>query len=217
MVVEPLPSGAEIRTTGSAGGRVVLCVNGGTAAAVPGTWSASVEWLVRRLAPRFGGLSFVEVRYRVKSWHQFERCVQDAAEALAAARGRDAGEVLLLGFSMGGAVGARIAADPAVAGLVGLAAWLPPQLDLRPLAAKRVTLVHGSLDAPFPGVPGVRPSVSAAAAERLRALGADVSRHVIRGATHAIALRSPTGRAVPMPRARRWEEAVAAELERFCA
>ena len=35
------------------GVRAVVCVNGGTSAEVPGTWSASVEWLVRRLAHRF--------------------------------------------------------------------------------------------------------------------------------------------------------------------
>ena len=32
------------------GGGAVVCVNGGTAAEVPGTWSASLEWLVRRLS-----------------------------------------------------------------------------------------------------------------------------------------------------------------------
>src|SRR5207302_351687 len=30
----------------------VVCVNGGQSADVPGTWSASLEWLVGRLAPR---------------------------------------------------------------------------------------------------------------------------------------------------------------------
>ena len=35
------------------GQTVVVCVNGGQAGEVEGTWSASLEWLVRRLAPRF--------------------------------------------------------------------------------------------------------------------------------------------------------------------
>ena len=36
-------------------------------------------------------------------------------------------------------------------------------------------------------------------------------------ATHPIALRSPGGATVPIPRAARWEELGAAELEHFCA
>ena len=35
------------------GATAVVCVNGGQAAEVEGTWSASLEWLVTRLAPRF--------------------------------------------------------------------------------------------------------------------------------------------------------------------
>ena len=54
----------------------------------------------------------------------------------------------------------------------------------------------------LPGVPGVRPSVSQGGFDRALAAGADVERTVIPGAVHAIALRSPRGRLVPMPRAR---------------
>jgi hypothetical protein len=32
---------------------------------------------VRVLAPRFPGLAFVELRYRVRSWRRFEECVAD--------------------------------------------------------------------------------------------------------------------------------------------
>jgi dienelactone hydrolase len=213
----PLPSGAEGRLTGGWGPRLVVCANGGTAREAPGTWSASVEWLVRRLAPRFGGLGFLEVRYRVKSWRRFDGCVEDGAAALAEARAHGAREVALLGFSMGGAVSVRIAADDAVSTVIGLAPWLPPQLDLAPLRGRRLRIVHGGLDAPFPGVPGVRPSISLDAAERARRLGAEVERTVIPRALHAIALRSPAGRLVPMPYAGRWAGLVAAELERFCA
>ena len=67
-----LLTGAEARWTGTPGRRAVVCVNGGTAAEVPGTWSASVEWLVRRLSQRFPELGFVEVRYRIKSWRRLE-------------------------------------------------------------------------------------------------------------------------------------------------
>jgi dienelactone hydrolase len=212
-----LATGAQARLTGSLAERVVVCANGGTSRAVPGTWSASVEWLVRRLAPVFPQLGFVELRYRVRSWNRFDDCVADCAAALDEARARGAQEVALLGFSMGGAVAVRIAGNDAVSTVIGLAPWLPPQLELDTLRGRRVAILHGALDAPFPGLPGVRPSVSLAAAERARSAGALVERTVIPGALHAIALRSPHGGLVPMPRAGRWSELVAAELERFCA
>jgi dienelactone hydrolase len=212
-----LSTGAEARLTGSVDGRVVLCANGGTSREVPGTWSASVEWLVRRLAPAFPQLAFLELRYRVKSWRRFDDCVADGAAALDAARVSGARDVALLGFSMGGAVAVRIAGDATVSTVIGLAPWLPPQLELDPLRGRRFAVVHGALDSPFPGVPGVRPSISLAAADRARTAGADVTRDVIPGAVHAIALRSPGGALVAMPRARRWAELVADELERFCA
>jgi hypothetical protein len=40
---------------------------------------------------------------------------------------------------------------------------------------------------------------------------------VIAGAVHPIALRTPWGATVPMPRAGRWVELVGEELERFSA
>jgi pimeloyl-ACP methyl ester carboxylesterase len=217
-VVVALATGAEARVTGAADGRAVVCANGGTSRDLPGTWSASVEWLVRVLAPRFPGLAFVELRYRVRSWRRFEECVADGEAALEAAKERGARHVLLLGFSMGAAVTVRIAADETVSTVVGLAPWLPPELGLEPLRGRRLAIVHGSLDAPFPGVPGVRPTVSLAAATRAAGLGIEVERRTIPGALHAIALRSPgRGNLVPMPRAGRWAELVGAELERFCA
>lgn len=212
-----LTTGAEARLTGSVDRGVVLCANGATSREVAGTWSASVEWLVRRLAPAFPRLAFLELRYRVKSWRRFDDCVADGAAALDAARARGAGKLALLGFSMGGAVAVRIAADDSVSSVIGLAPWLPPQIELGTLRGRRLAIVHGALDAPFPGVPGVRPSMSLAAAERAQAAGAEVERTVIPGAVHAIALRSPGGGLVPMPRARRWSALVSAELERFCA
>jgi pimeloyl-ACP methyl ester carboxylesterase len=216
-VVVALASGAEARLTGEVGERAVVCANGGTARELPGTWSASVEWLVRRLAPRFPGLGFLELRYRIKSGRRFEACVDDGAAALGEAKRRGAREVLLLGFSMGGAVSVRIAADDAVSTVVGLAPWLPSQLGLEPLRGRRLSIVHGSLDAPFPGVPGVRPALSLAAADRARGLGVAVERRVVPGALHAIALRAPGGGLLPLPRAGRWSELVGDELERFCA
>ncbi len=81
-----LRSGAEGRWTNPASRRSVVCVNGGTAAEVPGTWSASIEWLVGALAPRHSSLGFLEVRYRVKSWRRLELCIEDTQAAIAAAK-----------------------------------------------------------------------------------------------------------------------------------
>jgi dienelactone hydrolase len=210
-----LATGAEGRWSGEPGARAVVCVNGGTAAEVEGTWSASIEWLVGRLAPRLQSLAFLEVRYRVKSWRRLDACVEDARAALAAAREAGVAEVALLGFSMGGAVSVRVADDDAVSTVVGLAPWLPPQLELEPLRGRRFTIVHGGLDRGLPGVPGVAPELSAQAFERAVALGVESSRAVIPGAVHAIALRAPWGAPVPLPRAHRWAELVRSELERF--
>jgi pimeloyl-ACP methyl ester carboxylesterase len=216
-VIVRLASGAEGRWTNTGGPRAVVCVNGGTAAEVPGTWSASVEWLVRRLAPRFPQLGFLEVRYRIKSWRRLEGCVEDASAAIAAAREAGAVEVALLGFSMGGAVAVHVAGVPEVRSVIALAPWLYPELDVSPLAGRRFAVVHGSLDRGLPGVPGVRPELSLRGFERARALGVDAVRTVIPGAIHPVALRSPRGTLVPMPRARRWAQLVAEELDRFSA
>jgi pimeloyl-ACP methyl ester carboxylesterase len=188
-------------------------VNGGTAKEVEGTWSATLEWLVRRLAPGFPGLTFVEVRYRIKSWKKLEWCVEDCRAAIAAA---EAEEVALLGFSMGGAVAIQAAADPAVSTVIGLAPWLYPQLDVSPLDGRRFAVVHGALDRSLPGVPGVAPRLSLDGFERARARGVDAVRTLIPGAVHPIALRAPWDGLVPMPRARRWAELVGEELERLC-
>jgi pimeloyl-ACP methyl ester carboxylesterase len=206
-----LPTGAELRITGD-GGPAVVCVNGGQAAAVPGTWSATVEWLVGRLAPRFPGLRFAEVRYRTKSWRHLDDCIEDALAGIAAT---GAPRTLLLGFSMGGGVSVACAAEPSVEGVLGLAPWIPDRLSVEPLRGKRLRIVHGSLDRALPGVPGVSPELARRGFDRARALGVDGEFTVIRGAVHGVALRSPWGALVPLPRSRRWLELVADEITRF--
>ena len=212
-----LATGAEARWTGTPGPWAVVCVNGGTAAKVPGTWSASLEWLVDRLAGRFPGIGFLEVRYRVKSWRRLDLCVEDARAAISAAREAGAVEVALLGFSMGGAVSVHAAGDPTVSTVIALAPWLYSELDLSPLDGRRFAVLHGSFDGGLPGIPGVNPKLSLRGYERARARGVDAERTMIDGAIHPIALRAPWGGTVPMPRAGRWAELVGEELERFCA
>jgi pimeloyl-ACP methyl ester carboxylesterase len=212
-VLHPLATGAEARSTGPAGGLAVVCVNGGQAAAVPGTWSASIEWLVDGLAARFRDLRFVEVRYRVKSWKRLDWCVEDA---LAAIESAGAERVLLVGFSMGGAVSVRAASHPSVAGVLGLAPWLPDEIDVSPLRGRRLDVLHGALDRWLPGIPGVSPSISRRGFERATRLGAEGTYRLIPGAVHGIALRSRlSGRLFALPRAARWKELAGDHVARF--
>lgn len=213
----PLATGAEARWTGTPGRRAVVCVNGGTAAEVQGTWSASVEWLVQRLARRFPELGFLEVRYRVKSWRRLELCVEDTAAAIDTARESGAGELALLGFSMGGAVAVRNAAADGVELVAGVNPWLPPQLELGTLQGRRLVIAHGAFDAPLPLIPGVKPSMSQAAAERARASGIEVERQVVPYGFHAVALRRRDGGMMALPGAGRYADVVGDQLERFCA
>jgi dienelactone hydrolase len=207
-----LATGAEMRVTGGDGAVAVVCANGGQAAEVAGTWSASIEWLVDRLAPLFPELRFVELRYRVKSWKQLDRCVEDARAAIDAAA---AERVLLVGFSMGGAVAVRSAGHPAVRGVLGLAPWLPDQLDVAPLVGRRLDVLHGALDRWLPGIPGVSPKLSRRGFERARALGVEGSYTLITGGVHGLALRRRNGSLLTLPRAARWAALASAEVARF--
>ena len=209
-----LATGAELRVTGTVDERAVVCVNGGQHREVEGTWSASVEWLVAQLAPRLPELAFAEVRYRVKSWRRLESCVEDARAAVYEV---GAQHVALVGFSMGGAVSVAVAAEPKVEEVVGLAPWIPDELDVSTLRGKRLSVIHGSLDRWLPGIPGVSPAHSRKGFDRARERGAAGSYTVIRGAVHGIALRSPWGKLIQLPKAHRWAELVEDELRRFAS
>jgi dienelactone hydrolase len=207
-----LSTGAELRVIGPTDTAAVICVNGGQAAEVEGTWSATLEWVVQRLAPRFPALGFAEVRYRIKSWRQLDRCAEDARAAILEV---DAPRTLMLGFSMGGAVSIRCADDPSVEEVLGLAPWIPDRLSVEPLRGKRLVVLHGSLDRGLPGIPGVSPKLSRHGFDRARALGVEGEYTIIPGGLHGVALRARSGRLLPLPRANRWTELVATELTRF--
>ena len=208
-----LSTGAELRLTGPAGSNAaVLCVNGGQAAAVEGTWSASLEWLVGRLAPRFPELTFGEVRYRIKSWKRLDWCAEDARAAIHAV---GASRTLLVGYSMGGAVAVLAAHEPSVRTVVGLAPWFPDRVRFEPLAGRRLRVIHGSLDRWPPGVPGVSPASSRHGFDRARTIGVEGEYTLIPGALHGIALRAPWGSPMPLPRAGAWAGHLEQELERF--
>jgi pimeloyl-ACP methyl ester carboxylesterase len=206
-----LSTGAELRISGGDGALSVVCMNGGQRAEVEGTWSPTIEWLLEGLRPRFPELRFAELRYRVKSWQRFEECVEDARAAIEAAGGE---RTILLGFSMGGGVAVTVAVEPSVEKVIGLAPWIPPRLPLDGLRGRRFAVLHGSLDRPLVGIPGVSPRLSRTGFERALALGATGDYTLIPGAVHGIAVRAPGLGLVPLPRAKRWVELVAAELSR---
>ena len=202
-----------MRRTGPPEGLPVVCVNGGSAAVVPGDWSASIEWLVRRLAPEHPGVAFHEVRYRTKSWNRLESCIEDAVAALDTVAAPDGRPTLLVGFSMGGAVSIGAAGHPSVGAVVGLAPWIPDRLPNDGLQGRRLAVIQGSLDGWIPGVPGISPRSSRHGYERVRAAGVPATYRLIHGAIHPIALRW-RGRPVPAPRARTWARLVSAEIAR---
>lgn len=206
-----LSTGAELRITGGSGPLSVVCMNGGQRAEVEGTWSPTIEWLLERLRGQFPQVRFAELRYRIKSWRRFNECVEDARAAIEAAGSE---RTLLLGFSMGGGVAIAAAAEPSVETVVGLAPWIPPRLPLEGLRGRRLAVIHGSLDRGLPWIPGVSPRLSRTGFERARALGVTGDYTLIPGAVHGIAVRPLGLGLVPLPRAKRWAELVAEELER---
>jgi dienelactone hydrolase len=210
-----LATGAEARVTNPDASLTAILVNGGTAKRVPGTWSATSELLATELAPRYPQIRFVEVRYRVKTWKEFDSCLEDATAAIDLARTEGAKESLLVGFSMGGAVSIGVAAEESVTGVLGLAPWIPERLPVDGLRGKRLDIVHGSWDRYLPGVPGVSPTGSRAGFERARELGVEGTYTLIPRGVHGCAVRARSGRLVRLPRWRNWVEQVGLGLDRF--
>jgi dienelactone hydrolase len=189
-------------------------MNGGLARPVPGDWNPSIEWLVGELVPRLPRVGFAEVRYRIKSWRALESLVVDATEAVDATRVRGATEVALLGFSAGGAASLACAGARGITEIIGLAPWIPEELDLTPLAGAHVRVFHGTHDGERFGLPGVSVRHSRAGVSRLRAAGADATHTMIPGGFHGLAVR-PLGRTVRLPHARDWRDQIAREVARF--
>jgi hypothetical protein len=211
--IVPLVTGAEARLRNEGAPLAVVLVNGGSARSVPGTWSATSELLADELSPRFPGVAFVEVRYRVKTWNELSSCIADAEAALELVQ-RDS---LLVGFSMGGAVSIGVAAHAAARAVVGLAPWIPDRLPLDGLQGKRLDVIHGSWDRYLPGVPGVSAASSRHGFERARALGVAGSYTLIERGLHGAALRRRTGGLLRLPRWRAWVDHVAETVTRFAA
>lgn len=208
---ERLETGAEIRMRNAAAPLAVVLVNGGSARAEPGTWSATSELLVTELAPRFSRLAFAEVRYRVKTWNELDSCLADARAALDIVDR----PTLLVGFSMGGAVSIGVSGHPSAVGVLGLAPWIPDRLSLEGLVGKRLDVLHGSWDRYLPGIPGVSASSSRRGFDRARALGVEGTYRLIDRGLHGAAVRRRSGAVLRLPRARAWVDGVGERLAFF--
>ena len=206
-----LSTGAEIRVANDGAPLAVVLVNGGSARAVPGTWSATSELLTTELAPRFAGLAFAEVRYRVKTWNELDSCLADARAALDVVDR----PTLLVGFSMGGAVSIGVSAHPSVVGVLGLAPWIPERLSLDGLVGKRLDVLHGSWDRYLPGIPGVSAASSRRGFDRASVLGVEGTYALIERGLHGAAVRRRSGALVRLPRAQAWVDGVGERLALF--
>ena len=156
-------------------------------------------------------VAFVEVRYRTKSWHEIHSCIADASAAL------DAMErpTLLVGFSMGGAVAIGAAEHVQVGGVLGLAPWIPDELDVSTLEGKRFDVVHGAWDRWLPGIPGVSPAHSRSGFGRALTAGAHGTYTLVPRGLHGVAVRSRRGGLVTLPGAEHWLGPVSTALRRF--
>lgn len=206
-----LATGAEIRIRNEAAPLAVVLLNGGSARAVPGTWSATSDLLSTELAPRFAELAFAEVRYRIKTWNELDSCLADARAALDLVDR----PTLLVGFSMGGAVSIGVSEHPSVAGVLGLAPWIPERLSLEGLVGKRLDVLHGSWDRYLPGIPGVSAASSRRGFDRARALGIAGTYELIGGGLHGAAIRRRSGALLRLPRAQAWIDGVGERLGFF--
>ncbi len=206
-----LASGAEARLHNEGAPLAAIFVNGGSARAVAGSWSATSELLTRELGPRFPDITFAEVRYRVKTWNELDSCMADARAALDLV----ASPSLLVGFSMGGAVSIGVAAHPQVDSVLGLAPWIPERLPLDGLAGKRFDVLHGSWDRYLPGIPGVSAASSRRGFDRVQSIAAGGSYTLIPRGLHGAALRRGSGALLPLPRSKVWVTRVGERLGAF--
>ena len=88
--------------------------------------------------------------------------------------------IVLVGHSMGARTSLRVADEPAVTGVVGLAPWLPPDEPLAQLRDVGVRLVHGDRDR-IVAEPSTREFLG-----RMLTAGVDVRRTVLTGTGHAM-------------------------------
>lgn len=131
------------------------------------------------------GVEVWMLRYRYRGWNGAESSpVQDARWALDEVRRRHGDvPVVLVGHSMGGRTALRVAADPAVVGVVALAPWVEAGEPGEQLRDRAVLIAHGSADTV------TSPRASRRFARRLELVARNVRYVRVRGDIHAMLFR----------------------------
>lgn len=135
------------------------------------------------------GLALSLLQYELRGWNSDSdpAPVRDARWALDNLTSRHPGvPVVLVGHSMGGRTACRVADDPAVVGVVGLAPWLPPGEPHRTISNRHLRVLHGTADR------WTSPAASKAYVERSRAIAASVAWTALPGAGHFMFRRVST-------------------------
>lgn len=173
---------------------VALVLHGGASRGGPMAVSPT-QLSVLRMLPIAGRLALVgrgrlavlRLLNSVRGWDAHHTPVDDVRWALGQVRERFGTQVpvALVGHSLGGRAALLAAAEPQVASVVALAAWLYPQEPVGPLTGRRVLFVHGDHDR----IARLPPAVAAA---RRLARSTDVGFVTVRGGKHAMLHRHRT-------------------------
>ena len=149
-----LPTGAEVRLSGVEGPLAVVCANGARRRRCPELGVRRSSGSCAGSRPGFGPA----IRRGA-----VPRQVLEPPRPLRRRRaGRDRREPRAAGAPDGFLHGWRRprGRPPRVVGVLGLAPWLPDELDLAPLRGRRLDVLHGALDRWLPGIPGVSPALT---------------------------------------------------------
>ena len=134
----------------------VLMLHGGQEHSTEDVSNRHASWwrmaLMARALRRFAAqndLSLHLLQYRVRGWNGSvdPAPVRDARWALDRLQEKHPGlPIVLVGHSMGGRTACSVADDPAVAGVVGLAPWLPQGEPNGTIAGRHLHVIHGTND-----------------------------------------------------------------------
>lgn len=144
-----------ITTRGEAARGVVLLLHGGRVSSRSSVRRGNLTVVrMRMFAPSIlaaagdAGIAVAVLRNRYRGWNG--RDADPVADALWALREIErrcgAVPVVIVGHSMGGRAALRVAAEPAVRGVVALAPWLPADEPIAQLAGRTVLIAHGDRD-----------------------------------------------------------------------
>lgn len=167
----------------------VLVLHGGQEhSKVPATRRYPAYWRMipfARNLSRVRGLAVWQLCNTYRGWNSPDLDpVRDARQALDELRRTHPDvPVALVGHSMGGRVGLRVADDPQVVGVCALAPWTPEGEPVAQLAGRTVLIAHGDRDRT------TDPALSYTYAERAKEVTDRVARFDVRGEAHALLFR----------------------------